>query len=91
MFEPTVSNTLKRFIGLILSLSVVSVATSLRAVELTENLIQDGGMEEWTTTEPQRGEWNYLTVSCKGTEFGRNEKGYILPGLGDAGDRLFGV
>ena len=32
-----------------------------------------------------------VTVVCAGLDDHLNEKGYIVPGLGDAGDRLYGV
>jgi uracil phosphoribosyltransferase len=32
-----------------------------------------------------------VTVVCAGLDERLNEKGYIVPGLGDAGDRLYGV
>ena len=32
-----------------------------------------------------------VTIHCAGLDRGLNEKGYILPGLGDAGDRQFGT
>ena len=32
-----------------------------------------------------------LTVVTAAIDEGLNEKSYIVPGLGDAGDRLFGV
>ena len=33
----------------------------------------------------------FLTVVTAGMDERLNEKGYIVPGLGDAGDRLYGV
>lgn len=32
-----------------------------------------------------------VTVVCAGLDAGLNERGYIVPGLGDAGDRLYGA
>ena len=32
-----------------------------------------------------------VTIHCAALDRGLNEKGYILPGLGDAGDRQFGT
>ena len=32
-----------------------------------------------------------ITIVCAGLDSHLNEKGYIVPGLGDAGDRLYGV
>jgi len=32
-----------------------------------------------------------VTVVTAGLDLRLNEKGYIVPGLGDAGDRLYGV
>jgi uracil phosphoribosyltransferase len=32
-----------------------------------------------------------VVVYCASLDRGLNEQGYILPGLGDAGDRLFGT
>jgi uracil phosphoribosyltransferase len=32
-----------------------------------------------------------VNVVVAGVDRGLNEKGYIVPGLGDAGDRLFGT
>jgi uracil phosphoribosyltransferase len=32
-----------------------------------------------------------VAVVVAGIDRGLNERGYILPGLGDAGDRLFGT
>ena len=32
-----------------------------------------------------------VLVYCAALDRGLNEQGYILPGLGDAGDRLFGT
>ena len=55
-----------------------SASGIIRAEEIGDNLICDGGMEEWQATGPQGGWWNYLTVSCKATEFGRDEKKNIL-------------
>ncbi|MBI3922866.1 MAG: hypothetical protein HY318_15705 [Armatimonadetes bacterium] len=46
--------------------------------DLTDNLVVDGGMEEWRETSPTDGWWNYLTVSCKGLELAKNEKGNLL-------------
>jgi uracil phosphoribosyltransferase len=37
------------------------------------------------------GEDVHATVVCAGLDSHLNEKGYIVPGLGDAGDRLYGV
>ena len=69
---------MNRLAGLILGVTVVILELPpLFAAELTANLIRDGGMEEWQTTGPQDGGWSYLTVSCKGTEFGRDEKGNV--------------
>ena len=62
-------------IGLCLA---VHVTTPLPAAELTGNLVCDGGMEEWRTTGPRDGWWNYLTVSWKKAEFARDEKGHVL-------------
>lgn len=56
----------------------VPVTTPLPAAELTGNLVCDGGMEEWRTTGPQDGWWNYLTVSWKAAELARDEKGNAL-------------
>jgi len=46
--------------------------------QTTGNLIADGGMEEWRSVEPGKGEWDYFGVACKGIEFGRDEKQGIL-------------
>ena len=43
------------------------------------------GIETLTTAHPD------VQVYTPGIDDGLNEKGYILPGLGDAGDRLFGT
>ena len=32
-----------------------------------------------------------VKIYCVALDDGLNEKGYILPGLGDAGDRIFGT
>ncbi len=32
-----------------------------------------------------------VTIHCAGLDRQLNDKGYILPGLGDAGDRQFGT
>lgn len=50
----------------------------LGAAEVTENLVVDGGMEEWRATGPQDGWWNYLAVQWKAAEFARDERGRIL-------------
>lgn len=34
--------------------------------------------------------YNYLNIYTASVDRGLNEKGYILPGVGDAGDRIFG-
>lgn len=62
-------------IGLCLA---ICLATPLPAADLTENLIVDGGMEEWQATGPQDGWWDYLAVQWKAAEFARDEKGRIL-------------
>jgi len=36
-------------------------------------------------------EYPDVAVVVAGIDRGLNERGYILPGLGDAGDRLFGT
>jgi hypothetical protein len=48
------------------------------AVEVTDNLVMDGGFERWRTTGPDDPWWNYLTVDWKAAEFGRDAKGRIL-------------
>ena len=53
-------------------------ATSLPAAEVTENLVADGGMEQWRTTGPDDSWWNYLTVQWQETEFTRDDRGRIL-------------
>ena len=32
-----------------------------------------------------------VDIYCGGVDESLNEKGYIVPGLGDAGDRIFGT
>jgi uracil phosphoribosyltransferase len=32
-----------------------------------------------------------IGIYCAAVDRGLNEKGYIVPGLGDAGDRIFGT
>ena len=32
-----------------------------------------------------------VDIFCAGMDEGLNEDGYIVPGLGDAGDRMFGT
>lgn len=54
------------------------VATCALGEETTDNLILDGGMEEWRETSPTDGWWNYLTVSNKDTSLSRNDKGNLL-------------
>lgn len=51
---------------------------AVSAVELTDNLFVDGGMEEWGETGPDSGGWNYLTVSAKAWSFSKNAKGNLL-------------
>ena len=43
------------------------------------------GMEHLTTAHPD------VQVYCAALDEGLNENGYIVPGLGDAGDRIFGT
>ncbi|MBN2690211.1 MAG: uracil phosphoribosyltransferase [Gammaproteobacteria bacterium] len=43
------------------------------------------GMEKFCTAHPD------VQVYCAGLDRKLNEHGYILPGLGDAGDRIFGT
>lgn len=68
-------NTLTVCIGLCLA---AFVATSLPAAELTENLVTDGGMEQWNSTGPEDGWWNYLSVQWQAAQFARDGKGRIL-------------
>jgi len=37
-----------------------------------------------------RKKYNKLPIYCAALDKGLNEVGFIVPGLGDAGDRLFG-
>jgi len=55
---------------------------SLRAMCI---LASPEGMEAFEKLYPE------ITVYCAAVDERLNEKGYILPGLGDAGDRLFGT
>jgi len=57
-------------------------ATNLRYVCL---LAAPEGIERFTTAHP---DVPIITASIDG---GLNEKGYIVPGLGDAGDRMYGT
>jgi uracil phosphoribosyltransferase len=41
--------------------------------------------------ERLRGDHPDVRVTCAAIDDGLNEKGYIIPGLGDAGDRIFGT
>nr|MBP7881074.1 uracil phosphoribosyltransferase [Actinomyces sp.] len=41
--------------------------------------------------EAQIGDRADVTVVTGAMDLGLNEKSYIVPGLGDAGDRLYGV
>ena len=68
-------NNLTVCIGLCLA---AFVATSLPAAESTENLVTDGGMEQWEATGPEDGWWNYLSVEWKAAQFARDDKGRIL-------------
>ncbi len=43
------------------------------------------GLENLTKAHPD------VSVYCAAKDEGLNEKGYIIPGLGDAGDRIFGT
>ena len=43
------------------------------------------GMEHLTTAHPD------VQVYCAALDEGLNENKYIVPGLGDAGDRIFGT
>lgn len=43
------------------------------------------GVRKLTTAHPD------VVIYCASLDRGLNEAGYILPGLGDAGDRLFGT
>lgn len=43
------------------------------------------GLERLKTTHPE------VSVTCAAIDDGLNDVGYILPGLGDAGDRIFGT
>jgi uracil phosphoribosyltransferase len=43
------------------------------------------GIKRLASTHPD------VLVYCASLDRGLNEQGYILPGLGDAGDRLFGT
>jgi hypothetical protein len=60
--------------------AMLALAPALAATELTDNLVADGGMEEWQATGPQGGPfgWDYLTVQWKAAEFARDEQGRIL-------------
>lgn len=44
-----------------------------------------------SAVEQAVGDEANVTVVVAGVDERLNEKGYIVPGLGDAGDRLFGV
>ncbi|WGL60386.1 uracil phosphoribosyltransferase [Pigmentibacter sp. JX0631] len=48
-------------------------------------LASPGGLELLQNTHPD------VSIYCLSVERGLDEKGYILPGLGDAGDRIYGT
>jgi len=59
-------------------ISVASLLTAPEGLEAIENRFN-------------KLEKNKLFIYTCALDEGLNEKGYIIPGLGDAGDRLFGT
>ena len=57
-------------------------ATSIRLIAL---IAAPGGIERIHRDHPD------VHIVVAGIDRGLNEKGYIVPGLGDAGDRLYGT
>ena len=75
-----------------LSLSLVTVQTAVVRVEVRAGgetvpgaAVVVNGIERLTTAHPD------VEVYAACVDERLNENGYILPGLGDAGDRLFGT
>ena len=56
-----------------------------RRIKLINLIAAPEGVEAVTTTHPD------VEIYCGALDRGLNEKGYITPGLGDAGDRQFGL
>ena len=56
-------------------------------ISSSEDFLQDVD----TLLEQARAHYPGLPIFTAAVDRSLNEKGYILPGLGDAGDRLFGV
>lgn len=54
------------------------LAGAANAVEVTDNLVTDGGMEQWRATGPTDPWWNYLTVQWQAAEFARDDRGRVL-------------
>jgi len=54
-------------------------------IKLINLIAAPEGVEAVTTAHPD------VSIYCAALDRGLNEKGYIMPGLGDAGDRQFGT
>ena len=66
--------------------------SSVRVTEARQSsvrTIRDPRAESFDTSQYDRGV--DVTVVTAAVDSHLNEKGYIVPGLGDAGDRLYGV
>ena len=59
--------------------------TGAESVRLIALIAAPEGIEHLQTEHPD------VTIVVAAVDRELNEKGYILPGLGDAGDRLFGT
>jgi uracil phosphoribosyltransferase len=68
------------------SAAIASVkAAGARAVMLVCLVAAPEGIEHLQTEHPD------VTIVCAAIDRGLDERGFILPGLGDAGDRLYGT
>lgn len=56
-----------------------------KAIKLVVLLAAPEGIERITDAHPD------VSIYCGAVDEKLNERGYILPGLGDAGDRIFGT
>jgi len=57
----------------------------VKSIKFLSIIAAPEGLEKVTTTHPD------VQVYCATLDDHLNEKGYIVPGLGDAGDRIFGT
>ena len=70
--------------------SIVAAVTAVKAagarsVRLVALVAAPEGIERLHTAHPD------VAVYCAAVDRGLNDRGYIVPGLGDAGDRLYGT